>query len=144
MRALIQRVKEAEVEVGARCISKIGEGLLVLVAIAKEDTEQTARKLAQKILNLRVFRGKNEFDQSVLDCNGELLIVSQFTLYGDTSAGRRPDFSKAAKAEYAKEIYKKFIQLLKDSHTKVKEGIFGEYMLVNSVNDGPVSLIIEA
>ncbi len=139
MRAVIQRVKKAKV-----FDREISEGLVVFVAITHTDTEEDAKRLADKILNLRIFPNEEgKFDFSVIDIEGEVLVVSQFTLYGDCSKGRRPDFTKSAKPEQAKELYEKFVKYIKGSGLKVVTGEFQTIMLVEIHNDGPVTLIVD-
>ncbi len=145
MRAVIQRVKEAEVKVDGKTIGKISKGLLVLLAIHQDDTEDKIEKMATKIINLRIFGDKDEkMNLSVKDVGGEILVVSQFTLYGDTSRGNRPSFIESARPEKAIPYYKKFVEKIKDSGLKTATGEFGAMMDVNLVNDGPVTIIIDA
>ena len=145
MRAVIQRVKEAEVKVDGKTIGKISKGLLVLLAIHQDDTEDKIKKMATKIINLRIFGDKDEkMNLSVKDVGGEILVVSQFTLYGDTSRGNRPSFIESARPEKAIPYYKKFVEKIKDSGPKTATGEFGAMMDVNLVNDGPVTIIIDA
>jgi len=145
MRAVIQRVKEAEVKVDGKTIGKISKGLLVLLAIHQDDTEDKIEKTATKIINLRIFGDKDEkMNLSVKDVGGEILVVSQFTLYGDTSRGNRPSFIESARPEKAIPYYKKFVEKIKDSDLKTATGEFGAMMDVNLVNDGPVTIIIDA
>jgi len=145
MRAVIQRVKEAEVKVDGKTIGKISKGLLVLLAIHQDDTEDKIEKTATKIINLRIFGDKDEkMNLSVKDVGGEILVVSQFTLYGDTSRGNRPSFIESARPEKAIPYYKKFVEKIKDSGPKTATGEFGAMMDVNLVNDGPVTIIIDA
>jgi len=140
MRAVIQRVKKAKV-----FDREISQGLVVFVAITHEDTEEDAKKLSDKILNLRIFPNEEgKFDFSVIDIEGEILIVSQFTLYGDCSKGRRPDFTQAASPEKARKLYEKFVEYMKNSGLKVVTGEFQSTMLVEIHNDGPVTLIIDS
>jgi len=145
MRAVIQRVKEAEVKVDGKTIGKISKGLLVLLAIHQDDTEDKIEKMATKIINLRIFGDKDEkMNLSVKDVGGEISVVSQFTLYGDTSRGNRPSFIESARPEKAIPYYKKFVEKIKDSGPKTATGEFGAMMDVNLVNDGPVTIIIDA
>ena len=145
MRAVIQRVKEAEVKVDGKTIGKISKGLLVLLAIHQDDTEDKIEKTATKIINLRIFGDKDEkMNLSVKDVGGEISVVSQFTLYGDTSRGNRPSFIESARPEKAIPYYKKFVEKIKDSDLKTATGEFGAMMDVNLVNDGPVTIIIDA
>ncbi|MFN3966749.1 MAG: D-aminoacyl-tRNA deacylase [Endomicrobiia bacterium] len=139
MRAVVQRVKKAKV-----FDREISRGLVVFIAITHTDKEEDAKKLADKILNLRIFPNEEgKFDFSVIDIKGEILVVSQFTLYGDCSKGRRPDFTRAAPPEKAKNLYEKFVEYIKNSGLKVVTGEFQSIMLVEIHNDGPVTLIVD-
>lgn len=145
MRACIQRVKEASVSIENKLIGKIDKGLVILLGITHQDTEKDAQYLANKIVNLRIFEDKsNKFNLSMLDVNGQALIISQFTLYGDCRKGRRPDFTQAASPELAKGLYLKFIEIMKKTGITVAEGEFGAMMLVDIHNDGPVTLIVDS
>lgn len=145
MRACIQRVKEASVSIENKIIGKIDKGLLILLGVTHQDTEKDAQYLANKIVNLRIFEDKsNKFNLSMLDVNGQALIISQFTLYGDCRKGRRPDFTQAASPELAKGLYLKFIEIMKKTGITVAEGEFGAMMLVDIHNDGPVTLIVDS
>lgn len=145
MRFLVQRVTEASVTVDNNVTGKIGKGYLVLIGITHNDTKDNADYLINKLLNLRVFCG-DENDKMNLNINqvkGELLLVSQFTLYANTSHGNRPDFLEAAKPEYAEELYEYIIQKCKDKGIKVQTGLFGADMKVHLLNDGPVTIMLE-
>ena len=145
MRALIQRVAEAAVEIDGVEVGKIGQGLVVLLGVAEEDDEADARYLVEKIINLRIFADdENQFNRSALDVGAEFLVVSQFTLYADTRRGRRPDFKRAAPPQRAEQLYDHTVQLLKDSGLSVATGRFQEYMQVRLQNDGPVTLLIDS
>lgn len=145
MRAVVQRVTRASVTVDEKVVGKIGKGLVILLGVRNEDTEKDAEFLAEKCANLRIFADdKGKFNLSALDVGGEMLVVSQFTLYGDTRKGRRPSFIEAAPPEISQPLYKHFIQHLKSLGLKVEEGIFGAMMLVEIHNDGPVTLIVES
>tara|TARA_B100000749_G_scaffold273032_1_gene255533 strand:- start:56 stop:541 length:486 start_codon:yes stop_codon:yes gene_type:complete len=145
MRALIQRVAEADVEIDGVEVGKIGQGLVVLLGVADEDDEADARYLVEKIINLRIFADdENQFNRSALDVGAEFLVVSQFTLYADTRRGRRPDFKRAAPPQRAEQLYDHTVQLLKDSGLSVATGRFQEYMQVRLQNDGPVTLLIDS
>jgi D-tyrosyl-tRNA(Tyr) deacylase len=145
MKALIQRVSRASVTFDGETGGSISAGLLVLLGITHEDTPATAEKLLRKILDLRVFPSENSgFDCSLRDIQGGLLIVSQFTLYGDTRKGRRPDFSASAKPEIAEPLYDHFIQKARETGLKTATGRFGAMMEVELVNSGPVTLMIES
>ena len=144
MKLVVQRVSEAEVKVDGKTTGKIGKGFLVLVGITHTDTKETADFLVKKLCNLRIFEDENEkMNLSIKDVKGELLIVSQFTLYGDCHKGNRPSFVEAAKPEYAEELYEYFMQECKKEDIKVEKGIFGAHMKVSLLNDGPVTIILE-
>jgi len=144
MKAVIQKVSEASVKVDDRIVGKIGTGIVVLIGINTSDTEENVKKMAKKISELRIFQNEDKyFDKSVLEINGEILVISQFTLYGNCDNGRRPDFVEAQKSELAKPLYEKFLDLLKEKNIKLQSGIFGADMKLNLTNDGPVTLIIE-
>ena len=145
MRALLQRVTEARVIVDAAVTGEIGPGLLVFLGVSKLDTEADAEFLAAKILNLRIFEDANEkMNRSLLDTGGALLVVSQFTLYGDCRKGRRPSFDAAAPAEQARALYEHFVTITRRSNLQVATGIFQAHMSVSLTNDGPVTLIVES
>lgn len=146
MRILIQRVSRAKVSAEGKLLGEIGKGLLVLVGVAKEDTQKDAETLAAKTVNLRIMSDKeNKMNLSVLDVDGEILAVSQFTLYADTSAGRRPSFINSADPEKAKKLYEYYIECLKNLGVKkVASGRFGAFMQIDLVNDGPVTLMIDS
>ncbi len=144
MRAVIQRVKKADVKINKEIVGEINQGLLILLAIHKNDTADKIKKMADKILNLRIFSDENEkMNLSIKDVSGELLVVSQFTLYGDCSKGKRPSFMDSAKSIKAIPYYEKFIDRMKSSGLKVATGKFGAMMDVNLINNGPVTIIIE-
>jgi D-aminoacyl-tRNA deacylase len=147
MRVIIQRVKSSQVEVGDRIIGKIGCGLNLLVGIANTDTETELDWMARKCLELRLFPDPasdiGRWDKSVQDIGGELLVVSQFTLYGDCRKGRRPSFDHSAPPEIAEKLYDKFVEKLRESGLKVETGLFGAMMQVSIENDGPVTLVLE-
>ncbi len=147
MRVLIQRVTSSQVEVDGKIIGQIGQGLNLFVGIAHTDTEAELDWMAKKCLDLRLFpnfelRGDRP-ELSVKDIKGELLVVSQFTLYGDCRKGRRPSFSAAAPPGIAKKLYEEFVMKLKESNLKVETGQFGAMMQVTINNDGPVTLWLE-
>ncbi|NLL47108.1 MAG: D-tyrosyl-tRNA(Tyr) deacylase [Firmicutes bacterium] len=145
MRAVIQRVKEAQVTVEGREVGKIAHGLLVLLGVGEGDTERDAKYLAEKIAHLRVFADdEGKMNRSVLDVGGGVLAVSQFTLYGDCRKGRRPSFSGAAPPEAANELYLHFVQALKGFGLTVETGVFQAHMDVALVNDGPVTLMVSS
>lgn len=150
MKAVVQRVKEASVSIkneteSLKEMSRIEKGLVVLLGVGREDGEEDAEYLAEKISNLRIFPdGNDRMNLSVLDAGGEVLVISQFTLYGDCKKGRRPDFTFAAPPEAAKTLYQKFIEKLKARGVKVKSGEFQARMLVKIHNDGPVTILLES
>ncbi len=141
MRAVVQRVSQASVRVGPEVIGKIGRGLVVLVGVARDDTPEDARRLAEKTAHLRVFpQGDKEFHLSPLEAGAEILAVSQFTILADTGKGRRPSFDGAAPAEEARPLFEEFLQALSSWGLKVETGRFQEHMIVEIHNDGPVTL----
>ncbi|MCX7857971.1 MAG: D-aminoacyl-tRNA deacylase [Deltaproteobacteria bacterium] len=145
MRAVIQRVKEAHVEIQGEVKGKIGRGLLIFLGIGKEDTEKDVDWMVEKIVNLRIFeRQEGRLDLSVLDVQGEVLIVSQFTLYGDCLRGRRPSFSEAMDKDSAKIFFDRFVEKIKEKISKVETGVFRAHMDVHLVNEGPVTLILDS
>lgn len=144
MKALIQRVKRASVTVDGEKISEIGKGILVFLGVEKKDEKENAEKLVDKILKLRIFEDENEkMNFSVTDVNGELLVVSQFTLCGDCKKGTRPSFDKASPPEKAVELYEYFVEYLKSINIPVQTGKFRAMMDVELINDGPVTFFIE-
>ena len=144
MRAVLTRVKHAAVSIDGQVVGKIGEGFLILLGIGPEDTEALCDKLCDKLLSLRIFEDENEkMNRGLEDVNGELLVVSQFTLYGNCKKGRRPDFFGAAKPDLAIPLYERFVQRCRDSGFHTETGEFGAYMQVDSLNDGPVTLIVD-
>lgn len=144
MKLVIQRVKRASVEVNKEIVGKIEQGFLVLLGVGPEDTKEIADFLVQKLIKLRVFEDENEkMNLSLKDINGELLIVSQFTLYADCTGGNRPSFTNAAKPDKANELYEYFIKECKKEDIKVEHGIFGADMKVELLNDGPVTILLE-
>ena len=145
MRLVIQRVREARVEVEGRCCGSIRNGLLVLVAVAKTDTPADADYLVEKLLGLRIFSDQDgKMNRSVVETGGSLLVISNFTLYGDCSRGRRPSFELAATPEQARLLYDYFVERLRSSDVPVETGIFQASMAVHLVNDGPVTLLCES
>ncbi len=144
MRVLVQRVAWARVTVGGHAVAEIGPGLLALVGVTHTDTENEARALANKLVHLRIFENdQGKMDLSVKDVGGQILVVSQFTLYGDASHGRRPDFLKAARPEHARPLIERFVDFLREHQVPVQTGRFGAYMQVELCNDGPVTLMLE-
>ena len=145
MRALIQRVTRASVKTEGCVRNEIGPGCAVLLGVGTGDTEADADALAEKTAHLRIFSNSDgKFDLSLLDTKGEALVVSQFTLYGDASKGRRPDFTGAARPLEAEKIYEYFVGRLKDTGIAVKTGIFGAHMTVEIINDGPVTIWLDS
>lgn len=144
MRAVVQRVKKTSLSVDGVLISEIEKGLVVYLGVEVADAEDKVEYLAKKIANMRIFEdGDGKMNLSVLDTRGEILSVSQFTLYGDASHGNRPSFSRAEKPDRAKILYDKFCKALEANGVKVKKGVFGADMQINQHNDGPVTIIIE-
>ena len=145
MKLVIQRVKKAKVEVEGEIVGKIGTGFLVLLGVSEEDTKENADYLVKKLCQLRVFTDENnKMNLALKDVGGELLIVSQFTLYADTTSGNRPSFIQAAKPEKANELYEYFCQESEQKYgLHVEKGIFGANMQVSLLNDGPVTILIE-
>ena len=145
MRAVIQRVSHARVIIDGKEHSRIGPGLLVLVGVEKEDTAEDAAMLAQRIVELRIFEDDaGKMNRSLTEVAGELLVVSQFTLYGDCRRGRRPSFTEAAPPDLAADLYKEFVAKVRASGVNVATGRFREHMHVSLVNDGPVTLWIDS
>ncbi|MBZ0178809.1 MAG: D-tyrosyl-tRNA(Tyr) deacylase [Melioribacteraceae bacterium] len=148
MKAVIQRVKKGSVEIGERnYYQSIGKGFVILLGISESDSENDVVFIADKCTNLRIFNDENDkMNLSLKDVNGEVLIISQFTLYGDARKGNRPSFIKSAKPDKAISLYESFIQRMKNKlgEENVKSGIFGEMMTVEIINDGPVTIIIES
>lgn len=144
MRALLQRVSQASVEVDSKIVGSIGPGLVVLLGLAQDDTENEARHIVNKTANLRIFNDEEgKFNWSALDVRAELLIISQFTLYGDTRKGRRPSFMNAAVPDKAKLLYSQTTELFKKTGLIVKTGTFQAHMMVSLTNDGPVTIMID-
>ncbi len=144
MKALIQRVKSASVTIDGSLYSKIGQGLLVFLGVEKGDDKLNAEKLADKLSKLRIFEDENEkMNHSILDIEGEMLIVSQFTLCGDCKKGTRPSFDKSAPPQIANELYEYFISQVKSFNIPVQTGKFGAMMDVELINDGPVTFMVE-
>jgi D-tyrosyl-tRNA(Tyr) deacylase len=145
VRAVIQRVREASVSVGSSTVAGIGPGLVVLVGFERGDSDQIADRLAGKIARLRVFENESgRFDRSLLDLGGEALVVSQFTLIAETRKGNRPSFGHAAPPEEAEPLYERFCEALRELGVPVQTGVFGARMQVALVNDGPVTIILDA
>lgn len=144
MKIVVQRVKQASVEAEGNSVGKIGKGLLILFGVHKEDVSDNTLWLVNKVLNLRIFEdGAGKMNLSVKDVQGEVLVVSQFTLYANCTNGRRPDFIESAPPEKAIPLYEKFVAEVKAELGQVQTGIFGAYMQVSLINDGPVTIILE-
>lgn len=144
MKIILQRVKIASVRVGESITGSIDKGILLLIGIHHDDTQETADFLVNKCADLRIFSDQNDkMNLSLKDIDGEALVVSQFTLYGDCSKGRRPAFTDAAPPEKANQIYQYFVNKLRSCIRKVETGVFGANMEVQLINDGPVTLILE-
>jgi len=145
MRAVVQRVSSASVKVDGEEIGRIGTGLLVLLGVHGEDSDEDVRWLAEKIINLRVFEDEGgRMNRSLLDTGGEILVVSQFTLYGDCRKGRRPSWSKAAPPERARILYERFCEQVRSTGVTVATGRFQAMMQVSLINDGPVTLLLDS
>lgn len=145
MRAVVQRVKTSSVTVDNNVVGEIGIGFNVLLGISKDDTIEDLRYIKDKVINLRVFEDENgKMNKSLKDVNGELLLISQFTLYGDCRKGRRPNFMEALGGEEAKKLYDIFVDMCKSENIKVETGIFGADMKVQILNDGPVTLMLDS
>ena len=146
MRAVVQKVSEASVSVGENLINKIERGLLVFLGIEHADTEEDLKWLSRKVSQLRIFEDEDgKMNRSVIDLQGELLVISQFTLHASTKKGTRPSFIRAAEPQFAKELYQNFINEVKNqSGLSVFSGVFGAHMMINLVNDGPVTIIIDS
>ncbi len=144
MRLVVQRVKKASVEVDKKIVGKIDNGFLVLIGIKKGDTKEQADYLVKRLCNLRIFTDENDkMNLSLKDVNGKLLIVSQFTLYGDCTQGNRPSFIEAERPEEAIPLYEYFCEQCKLNNIEVQKGIFGADMKVELLNDGPVTILLE-
>lgn len=145
MRAVVQRVAFSRVSVDGNVTGEIGKGLNVLLGVGQEDSEKDIEYLAEKIINLRIFEDINgKMNLSLKDVEGELLIVSQFTLYGDCRKGKRPSYDKAARPEFAEDMYNKFVERCKEYGVRVQTGKFQAMMMVEIQNDGPVTLLIDS
>ncbi len=144
MKIVVQRVKEAKVEVDNEIVGKIEKGFLVLIGITHTDTKENADYLVKKLCNLRVFEDEEgKMNKSLKDVGGKLLLISQFTLYANCSQGNRPSFIEAARPEQASELYEYFCEECRKKDIKVEKGVFGADMQVSLLNDGPVTIIIE-
>ena len=144
MRAVLTRVSRASVAIDGQVVGKIGTGFLILLGIGQNDTEAQCVKLADKLTGLRIFDDENDkMNWSLTDVGGQILVISQFTLYGNCKKGRRPDYLAAARPEIAIPLYEKFVSLCRDKGFHVETGEFGADMQVESVNDGPVTLVVD-
>lgn len=144
MRAVLTRVKHASVTIDGQVKGKIGPGFLILLGVTHEDTETQAVKLADKLTSLRIFEDEDgKMNRGLETVNGEILVVSQFTLYGNCKKGRRPEFLAAARPEVAIPLYEKFVELCRGKGFHVETGEFGAYMEVDSLNDGPLTLVVD-
>ena len=144
MRAVLIKVTSASVRAEGETVGKIGQGFLILLGVAAEDTEVQCRKLADKLCSLRVFDDENDkINLSLDDVGGEILVISQFTLYGNCRKGRRPEFLRAARPETAVPLYEQFVELCREKGYHVETGVFGAHMEVESVNDGPFTLVVD-
>ncbi len=145
MRAVIQRVNRAKVKVSGNVVGEIGPGLLVFLGVGKEDTSADAEYLLEKIVNLRIFEDEaGKFNLSLLDCAGEMMVVSQFTLYADCRQGRRPSFTAAAPAEMARSLYELFLERARQKGLRVAAGIFQARMEIELINAGPVTILLDS
>ena len=145
MKFVIQRVKKASVEVEEKEVGKINQGMLVLIGITQEDDKKIADKMIKKLINLRIFQDKeNKMNLSIKDAKGELLLVSQFTLYADCKKGNRPSFTESAKFDVANNLYQYIIEECKKTGINVETGIFGADMKIDVLNDGPVTILLDS
>lgn len=144
MKFVVQRVKNAQVDIEGKTVGKIDKGFMVLIGITHTDTKEVADFLVKKLINLRVFEDENgKMNKSLKDVNGSLLLVSQFTLYADCSSGNRPSFTSAAKPDFANKLYEYIIEECEKQINNVETGIFGADMQVSLINDGPVTIVLE-
>lgn len=145
MRAVVQRVSSSKVTVDEEIVGQISHGLLVLLGVTHDDTSKDVDYMVDKITNLRIFEDENDkMNLSLKDTGGEILAVSQFTLYGDCRRGRRPSFTDAARPEIANPLYEEFVQKIRDLGINVGTGKFGAHMMVDLTNDGPVTILLES
>ena len=145
MRLVVQRVSEASVEIEGKINGQIKQGFMVLVGITNDDNEEIVDKMVNKLINLRIFEDENfKMNKSLMDIGGEILVISQFTLYGDCRKGRRPNFMAALGGEKAKKLYDQFVLMIKECGIKVETGIFGADMKVDIQNDGPVTILLDS
>lgn len=144
MRAVLTRVDHASVKVDGEIVGKIGKGFLILLGVGQNDTEAECTKLCDKLCGLRVFEDDQEhMNLGLTDVGGEILVISQFTLYGNTKKGRRPDFLAAAKPELAIPLYEKFVAMCREKGFHTETGVFGAHMEVDSLNNGPVTIMVD-
>jgi D-tyrosyl-tRNA(Tyr) deacylase len=145
MRVVVQRVKEAKIEVDRQIVGSIGKGLLVYLGVGKADSEKDVEFIADKLVNLRIFADENDkMNLSVLDVQGVILLVSQFTLYGDCRKGRRPGFDLASEPQTAERLYEKTIDAIRQKGALIETGVFAAHMDVTSINDGPVTFLLDS
>ena len=145
MRAVVQRVTSSKVEVDGQITGAINKGINVLIGISCDDNEEDLKYIRDKIINLRIFEDENfKMNKSLMDIGGEILVISQFTLYGDCRKGRRPNFMAALGGEEAKKLYDQFVLMIKECGIKVETGIFGADMKVDIQNDGPVTILLDS
>ena len=145
MRAVIQRVRSGSVSVDEKVIAEIGQGMVILLGIGPEDTEEMVRAMAKKIAKMRIFGdAEGKLNLSLLDINGEAIVVSQFTLYANTKKGNRPSFVEAAHPDLASPLVDRFASFLREEGVSTQTGQFGAYMMVNIENDGPVTILMES
>ena len=145
MRAVVQRVTSSKVVVDGKITGEISKGLNVLIGISSDDTEEDLKYIRDKVINLRIFEDENsKMNKSLMDINGELLLISQFTLYGVCRKGRRPNFMSALGGEEAEKLYDKFVTMVKECGIKLETGIFGADMKVDIQNDGPVTILLDS
>ncbi len=145
MKILIQRVQNAVVVVNSQKVAEIGKGMLLFVGIGKDDSMEDVERIARKVMNLRIFEDEQgKMNLNIYQIHGQILSVSQFTLYADTKKGNRPGFDKSAVPEMAKAYWEKFNDLLRENRLNVREGVFGAHMEVNLINDGPVTILLDS
>jgi len=145
MRAVVERVLQGTVETGGQIINRIGRGLLVYLSVGKDDTADDAQFIAEKLVNLRIFSDENgKMNRSILDEKGGILLISNFTLHGDCRKGRRPGFDAAAEPGIAKELCEKAAAFISQQGVEIKQGVFAAHMHVNSINDGPVTFLLDS
>ena len=145
MRAVLQRVRKAEVRIAGKIVGQIGHGLVVLLGVARDDTESDADFICDRTLGMRIFAdAEGKMNLALIKVGGELLVVSQFTLLADTESGRRPSFIRAAAADEARRLYEHFLSLARKAGVKVESGEFGAMMEVDLVNDGPVTILLDS